>query len=121
MLKKGLAQGLVKTFSITPAGIISNCGMTSFVVVIHRQFFSTKKLIGILRETKNRWECRVPLTPENIKNLKSKWKDQLEFYVQPSKKRVFPDDQYVQVNKHVLSQFLLIIGWIYLTNRFITL
>jgi alanine dehydrogenase len=64
---------------------------------LQRRFLSKK--VGILRETKNRWECRVPLAPENIKKLKQKWKDQLEFHVQPSNKRVFPDDKYVQVNK----------------------
>lgn len=53
--------------------------------------------IGILREAKNRWECRVPLTPENVKKLKNEWKDDLEFYVQPSKKRIYSDEQYKQV------------------------
>lgn len=69
----------------------------TLLLPLQRRFLSKK--VGILRETKNRWECRVPLTPENIKKLKQKWKDQLEFHVQPSNKRVFPDDKYVQVNK----------------------
>lgn len=62
---------------------------------------SFNKKIGILSESKNRWECRVPLTPENIKNLKHKWKDALEFYVQPSKNRIFSDEQYIKVNDHL--------------------
>lgn len=58
--------------------------------------YSTK-IIGLLREKKNRWECRVPLTPDNVKELKMKWGDQLEFRVQPSRKRIFQDDEYIKV------------------------
>lgn len=58
---------------------------------------TSTKIIGLLRETKNRWECRVPLTPENVKELKRKWGDQLEFHVQPSLNRIFQDDEYIQV------------------------
>lgn len=58
--------------------------------------YSTK-IIGLLRETKNRWECRVPLTPDNVKELKMEWGDQLEFRVQPSRKRIFQDDEYIKV------------------------
>ena len=58
---------------------------------------TSTKIIGLLRETKNRWECRVPLTPENVKELKREWGNQLEFQVQPSLKRIFQDDEYIQV------------------------
>lgn len=68
-----------------------------------RSAFSTgiKKKIGILKETKNRWECRVPLTPENIKELRDdpNLKDKLEFYIQPSRKRIFQDAEYIKVRK----------------------
>jgi alanine dehydrogenase len=58
--------------------------------------YSTK-IIGLLRETKNKWECRVPLTPENVMDLKKEWGDQLDFQIQPSRKRIFQDDEYIKV------------------------
>ena len=69
----------------------------------------TKK-IGILKETKNRWECRVPLTPENIKELKEdpNWGNKLEFYIQPSRKRIFQDDEYIKVNNTIISYHLTV-------------
>lgn len=73
--------------------------MGSLLLFTRGRWKSTStKIIGLLRETKNRWECRVPLTPENIKELKAEWKDNLEFQVQPSRKRIFQDDEYVKVN-----------------------
>jgi alpha-aminoadipic semialdehyde synthase len=50
------------------------------------------KTIGILRETKNIWERRVPLTPEDLKYLISALA--IEVIVQPSEKRIFPDDEF---------------------------
>ncbi len=50
-------------------------------------------MIGIRREDKNRWERRVPLTPENVSVLVSG--QHLEVRVQPSPIRVFPDSAYV--------------------------
>ena len=61
--------------------------------------FSRFYRIGIVKETKNRWECRSPLAPRNIENLKSKWGSELEFVIQPSRKRIFSDDEYSKVNK----------------------
>ena len=58
---------------------------------------TSTKIIGLMKETKNRWECRVPLSPENVKELKNKWGDKLDFHVQPSRKRIFQDDEYVKV------------------------
>lgn len=52
-----------------------------------------KKIIGIRREDKNRWERRTPLVPEDILELSSKAK--LDFMVQPSKIRIFSDMEYV--------------------------
>lgn len=63
----------------------------------------SKRIVGIMRETKNIWECRVSLAPENIKNLKKKWGSDLEFHVQPSRKRFFQDEEFVKVR----HQFLL--------------
>ena len=71
----------------------------------NKRFNARYASIGILRETKNRWECRAPLTPENVKKLKIKWKDDLEFYVQPSKKRIYSDEQYKQVKQTLVIYF----------------
>ena len=49
-------------------------------------------VIGIRREDKNRWEGRVPLTPEDIVYLKKNYS--LRFVVQPSEIRAFRDDEY---------------------------
>lgn len=65
---------------------------------LYKRLFSNNKKIGILRETKNRWECRVPLSPNNIKDLKSEWGNKLDFIIQPSRKRIFQDDEYSKVN-----------------------
>lgn len=55
------------------------------------------KSVGIRREDKNRWECRVPLTPVNISELKARHGDDLEFVVQPCRKRAFAEEQYLKV------------------------
>ena len=47
--------------------------------------------IGIRREDKNRWERRVPLIPADLADLQQQG---LEFRVQPSENRVFPDNLY---------------------------
>ena len=48
--------------------------------------------IGIRREDKNRWERRVPLIPEHIKEFKEKYG--IETTIQPSQLRVYSDDEY---------------------------
>ena len=48
--------------------------------------------IGIIKESRPD-ENRVPLVPEHIENLKSKYPN-LNIIVQPSKKRCFSDDEY---------------------------
>jgi alpha-aminoadipic semialdehyde synthase len=47
--------------------------------------------IGIRREDKNQWERRVPLTPEQVKQLVGRG---IEVVVQPSPIRAFSDEQY---------------------------
>ncbi len=47
--------------------------------------------IGIRKEDKSRWERRVPLAPDHVGRLVA---EGLEVEVQPSKRRVFPDEQY---------------------------
>jgi saccharopine dehydrogenase (NAD+, L-lysine-forming) len=51
-----------------------------------------KALIGIRREDKNRWERRSPLIPTHVRELIQN--NPLEIWVQPSKLRVFPDEDF---------------------------
>jgi len=55
--------------------------------------------LGIRREDKNRWERRVPLTPQHILELKKKYA--IETFVQPSDIRVFSEDEYRKACAHV--------------------
>ena len=48
--------------------------------------------IGIRREDKNRWERRVPLTPDQVKKLKEE--HSVDVVVQPSEIRAFSNDNY---------------------------
>ena len=49
-------------------------------------------VIGIRREDKNKWERRVPLIPADIRDLQER--HGLRFLVQPSRIRVYTDDEY---------------------------
>ena len=49
-------------------------------------------LFGIRREDKNKWERRVPIVPKHIKELKKN--NDINVIVQPSKIRVFSDEEY---------------------------
>jgi len=51
-----------------------------------------EKIIGIRREDKNEWEKRVPLIPEDVAELKKKYG--IHTIIQPSKIRVYSDDEY---------------------------
>jgi alpha-aminoadipic semialdehyde synthase len=67
--------------------------------------------IGILRETKNEWERRVPLTPSDLKKLISELS--MEAVVQPFDRRIFPDVDYLTAGAKVdddLSECDLILG-----------
>jgi alpha-aminoadipic semialdehyde synthase len=55
--------------------------------------------LGIRREDKNRWEQRVPLTPEHILQLQKK--HGIKTVVQPSAIRVFADTDYQRAGAHV--------------------
>jgi alpha-aminoadipic semialdehyde synthase len=48
--------------------------------------------LGIRREDKNKWERRVPIIPEHVKELNSKYG--IETIIQPSKIRIFSDKDY---------------------------
>ena len=49
-------------------------------------------MIGIRREDKNKWERRVPLIPEHVKDFKKKY--DISTVIQPSEIRVYTDDEY---------------------------
>lgn len=66
--------------------------------------------IGIRREDKNEWERRVPLVPDQIKLLT---RQGIEVLVQPSKIRVFKDDEFAAAGATVsedLSGCDLVLG-----------
>lgn len=48
--------------------------------------------IGIRRESKNRWEMRAPLTPENVLRLVND--SEIDITIQPSDLRTFPTEEY---------------------------
>jgi alpha-aminoadipic semialdehyde synthase len=56
-------------------------------------------IIGIRREDKNIWERRTPLIPQHIKELISK--HHIQFILQPSKIRAFPDEEYVKAGAKI--------------------
>jgi len=58
-----------------------------------------KPIVGIRREDKSIWERRVPITPEDARRLQAE--EDLEIIVQPSKIRVFGDDEFLQAGADV--------------------
>ena len=55
--------------------------------------------IGVRREDKNKWERRVPLIPEHIKQLKEK--HGIETIIQPSSIRAFSNQEYADSGANV--------------------
>jgi alpha-aminoadipic semialdehyde synthase len=55
--------------------------------------------LGIRREDKNKWERRVPLIPDHIKELKDNF--DIETVIQPSEIRVFKDNEYESLGAKV--------------------
>jgi len=69
------------------------------------------KILGIVKETKNEWERRVPLIPGDIKDILAR--QPLEFAIQPSKRRVFTDEEFKSVGVQIradLSNCDIILG-----------
>jgi alpha-aminoadipic semialdehyde synthase len=67
--------------------------------------------IGIVRETKNKWERRVPLIPDDLKNLISE--NSIKFIIQPSDNRIFTNEAYQDTGAIIdddLSECRLIVG-----------
>ena len=50
-------------------------------------------VLGVRREDKNKWERRVPVTPQNVSDLVKKG---IHVIVQPSNRRCFTDEEYVR-------------------------
>ncbi|MCI0501590.1 MAG: bifunctional lysine ketoglutarate reductase /saccharopine dehydrogenase family protein [Epsilonproteobacteria bacterium] len=55
--------------------------------------------LGIRREDKNIWEKRVPIIPDHVKELKEK--HGIKTIIQPSKIRIFDDEEYHDVKAKV--------------------
>jgi alpha-aminoadipic semialdehyde synthase len=58
-----------------------------------------KAKIGIRREDKSKWERRVPLIPQDVKELAEV--QGIDVALQPSAIRVFPDDEYLHVGAKI--------------------
>ncbi len=56
---------------------------------------SSKFVLGIRREDKNRWERRAPLAPSHVAELVKKG---IKVIIQPSSLRTFHDRQYSEVS-----------------------
>jgi saccharopine dehydrogenase (NAD+, L-lysine-forming) len=56
-------------------------------------------IIGIRREDKNEWEKRVPLVPDDVRWLKEK--HGIHTIIQPSKIRIFSDEEYRQAGAEI--------------------
>jgi len=70
-----------------------------------------KYMIGIRREDKNKWERRVPLTPEHVRELRQD--HSVEVWLQPSPIRIFSDEEYIQAGAKIqedLSQCPIVFG-----------
>ena len=60
------------------------------------------KFLGIRREDKNKWEKRVPIIPEHIRELKEKYG--IETIIQPSPIRAFTDEMYREADATVKEE-----------------
>ena len=57
------------------------------------------KRIGIVKETKNEWERRVPITPDDVQSILSDLP--VEIKIQPSELRIFEDFLYQRIGANV--------------------
>ena len=68
------------------------------------------KKLGIMKETKNRWERRVPMSPQAVKKLVD---NGYEVVIQPSEIRVYLDEEYLRAGAELnddLGKCDMIIG-----------
>ncbi|GAB2494761.1 NAD(P)-dependent oxidoreductase [Algoriphagus taiwanensis] len=59
--------------------------------------------IGIIREGKNPPDDRTPFTPDQLRELKAKYGDQVEFMVESSPNRCFSDEEYREAGISVVE------------------
>jgi saccharopine dehydrogenase (NAD+, L-lysine-forming) len=59
----------------------------------------TNAMIGIRKEDINRWERRVPLIPEHVRELKERYS--VETWVEPSGIRIFPEQAYAKAGAKI--------------------
>ena len=70
-----------------------------------------KKILGIRKEVKNKWERRVTLTPAAVKELKEQFNICTLF--QLSERRIFDDEEYLNVGaeaREVLDEASIILA-----------
>lgn len=75
--------------------------MYVFNVVFSKDFMSpsTTITIGIRRENESKkFEARVPLIPQHIRQLQKILGTRVRFLIQPAQLRTFPDDDYAAIN-----------------------
>ena len=52
------------------------------------------RVLGIRRETKNRWERRVPIVPHDVYELRKRHR--IHTLIEPSEQRIFSEEEYVK-------------------------
>jgi len=62
--------------------------------------FPTPLFAGIRREDKNKWERRVPLSPDHVKQLVAQG---VRVLIQPSNIRIFPNEAYAEAGADVVE------------------
>jgi alpha-aminoadipic semialdehyde synthase len=70
-----------------------------------------KKILGIRKEVKNKWERRVTLTPAAVKELKEKY--DIHTLFQLSERRIFDDEEYLKVGaeaREILDEASIILA-----------
>ena len=92
----------------TAARFFASRRITPRILLSRQQTTTTRTLltVGIARESINLWESRAPLTPSQVKTLlqaqnNHQKKKRLQFVVQPSGQRIFPNHAYAQAGAAV--------------------
>lgn len=58
----------------------------------------SRKVVGIVRENKSKWERRCALTPKQVQQLT---KDGIHVIVQPSPSRCYSDDEFLEAGAKI--------------------
>ena len=125
--RKSVASYLTTSVSSTPSGwperrrqpksalisfspYSSRSLSTSVTKTSINQGYEGNGVLGIVRESYNKWERRVPLTPDQVRDLITKG---FKVIVQPANHRIFTDSEYATVGATLqedLSEACLIVG-----------